>query len=96
MDTYNIYNLLSTREVNGGFISKKVRKTNLIRNEVDKYEYESTSHWPVETWRYNKLFICVLYNFDDHEEFLEDLFFNGHYFDAVLADYLNCHPISYV
>lgn len=94
--TYNICQLFLKREINGQFILKKFKKTNLIRSDVDQLRVEEHTHWPVSVWRYNKLFICVLFYFDNHEEFLEDLHFCSHDFDAVIGEYLFTSPITYV
>ena len=94
--TQNICSLLSRREVRGVIRTNEVSKMYLIRKNVDKLESERTTRWPVETWRCGNVFICVLYDFYDNEEFLEDLFFCGYSIEAVLHDYLYCNPISYV
>ena len=60
---------------------------NLIREDVIPMQREHHSTWPVGRWRDGFLSICVLFYYEDHEDFLEDLFFCGHYFDGVLYEH---------
>ncbi|VDI37735.1 protein QN1, partial [Mytilus galloprovincialis] len=72
------------------------KTANLIRNRVDKLHHEELSRCPVETWLLkNGYIVCILYNFEHHPEFIEDLYFCGCYFDAVLADYKFMDPVNY-
>ncbi|VDI26896.1 Hypothetical predicted protein [Mytilus galloprovincialis] len=79
------------REVNGPFRQFNPIRSNLIRNEVVPKRREHHSNWPVGTWRTGNIPICVLFFYEDHEEFMEDLFFCSHDLNAVLAEYLDIY-----
>ncbi|VDI60107.1 Hypothetical predicted protein [Mytilus galloprovincialis] len=93
------YKIRRERELTGKIRRSRrgPKKTaNLIRNRVDKLHHEELSRCPVETWLLkNGYIVCILYNFEHHPEFIEDLYFCGCYFDAVLADYKFMDPVNY-
>ncbi|VDI24596.1 Hypothetical predicted protein [Mytilus galloprovincialis] len=88
---FNICNSIFQREVNGRFRHLNPIRSNLIRNEVVPKRREHHSNWPVGTWRTGNITICVLFFYEDHEEFMEDLFFCSHDFNAVLEEYLDIY-----
>lgn len=93
---HNIYNIVFQRAVDGHIFrghTATLIKINLVRDNVSPLNLqEHHSTWPVGTWRRGSLSICVLFDFEDHEEFLEDLFFCGQCFDAVLTEYHYIYP----
>ena len=99
LQNFNMYTLLRERELTGKIRRSRrgPKKTaNLIRNRVNKLHHEELSRCPVETWLLkNGYIVCILYNFEHHPEFIEDLYFCGCYFDAVLADYKFMDPVNY-
>ncbi len=60
---------------------------NLIREDVIPMRREYHSTWPVGRWQDGYISICVLFYYEEHEDFLEDLFFCGHCFDSVLYEH---------
>ena len=86
---YNISILLNHREITGKFYTRKWGKTNLIRSNLNKLPYEQHSIYPVEVRKVsNNYRLCILFDYENDEDFEEDLHFCRYDFDAVLFEYL--------
>ena len=95
---YNICSLIFQREISGKFVNKKLGKTNLIREDLNKlcYEDKSVYGYPVERYDVNINYdICVLFFHDDNEDFLEDLHVCGYDYDGVFIPYLFDHHCTF-
>lgn len=93
--TYNICNVLSQRQISGRISVPKRGTTNLDRYDVYKLEHEEKSIYPVETFNVTEHFcLCILFFYDDDEDFLEDMHILQYDFDAILDHYSRVPSLS--